>query len=155
MATSRLTSSELSENFTWAEAVVTSHRTIKNTLPAELKSNVTFTAQRLEVIRSLLNASILINSWYRSPELNTAVGGSKTSAHKEGRAVDFIAPRFGTPLAVCQKIAKYSELVGFEQLIYEHTWVHISFSTIPGAKPKLQVLTLMNGGKYSTGLIER
>ena len=43
--------------------------------------NLNYTLQRLEEIREGYNKPIVISSGYRCPELNKAVGGSKTSDH--------------------------------------------------------------------------
>lgn len=146
---------ELSENFSWEEACITQQRDIDNSLPLELVPAVKFTANRLEYVRTLLGRPIIINSWYRNPELNKRVGGSETSQHTKGCAVDFISPKFGTPLAICQKIIKYTDLINFDQLIYEHSWVHISFIPIPNTVGRKQVLTLLNSKKYAQGLTNK
>lgn len=94
------------------------------------------TAAQMEKIRAILSASVRISSGYRSPDLNRAVGSGPKSQHLTGHAVDFTCPDFGDP----KKIVKYlSEcpLVQFDQLIYEGTWVHISFTD----KPRREVLT--------------
>ena len=149
-------SNTLTENFSWDEACITQIRDVDNSIPIELVPAVKFTANRMEYVRALLGVSIIINSWYRSKEVNGRVGGSDNSQHMKGSAVDFIAPRFGTPLAICQKIVKYTDLINFDQLIQEYGWVHISFNPIPGTSGRKQVLTLLNGGKrYATGLTKR
>jgi hypothetical protein len=151
---SALLNKELSQNFTWAEACITNTR-FENEVPESLHPNVKFTAQKMEAVRALLATPILINSWYRSPEVNVAVGGSLKSAHMSGLAVDFISPKYGSPFSICKKIEKYAGLVGFDQLIYEHTWVHIAFSVIPGAKPRREVLTLLKSKKYAVGITDK
>lgn len=45
-------------------------------------------AERLDIYREALGEPIYINSGYRNPELNVAVGGSKTSHHCKGDAAD-------------------------------------------------------------------
>lgn len=45
-------------------------------------------ANRLQVIRDVLNKPIIINSGYRSPEYNKSVGGAKNSCHIKGMAAD-------------------------------------------------------------------
>lgn len=84
-------------------------------------------ANFLELVRQLLGGRpILVSSGYRSRQVNTIVGGSASSRHMDGLAADFIAPRFGTPLQVCQAIAR-SELVDqLDELIFEGTWVHLA-----------------------------
>lgn len=143
----------ITEHFSWAEAETTSHRNLNNKLPAHLQQAVINTARGMERVRALLsNESIHVNSWYRSPEVNEAVGGSLTSQHSKGEAVDFICPGFGSPLDVAKQLVKYPELLKFDQIIYEHTWVHISFQSNPNVKPRGQVLTLLNNKKYAVGL---
>lgn len=143
----------ITEHFSWAEAETTSHRELDNKIPPELQTAIINTARGMERVRALLdNRSIHINSWYRSPAVNKVVGGSQSSQHSKGEAVDFICPSFGSPIDICKRIIGYPELVKFDQLIYEHTWVHISFQSNPNVKPRGQVLTLLNNKKYAVGL---
>ena len=151
-----LSNTRLSDNFDWEEVTATSHRDIDNTLPAELHRNAIFTAARMEYVRACLGGKIiLVSSWYRSPALNTAVGGSKTSDHMTGCAVDFLCPRFGSPEQVCKQLQLFKQSIGFKQLIFEHTWTHISWDPIPGVKPKLEVLTLLKDKKYALGITDK
>ena len=153
MRTGRIT-----DNFFWEE-VTTSQEAVRkglnNSLPSEIEPIVIKTAQQMETVRALLQAPILVSSWYRSPEVNKAVGGAAKSQHLSGAAVDFIAPSFGTPAIICKRLIKYPELLSFDQLIMEHTWVHISFSSDPTVKNKNQVLSLLESGSYSSGLTDR
>jgi hypothetical protein len=150
-----LINNQPSAHFTWEEAKVTTHRTIENDIPIELVPAIKFTADKMEAIRALLSVSISILSWYRSPKLNTAVRGAKNSQHMEGTAVDFHAPQFGSPKLICQRMVKFSGLILFDQLILEHTWVHVSFNAIPGGKARKQVLTLKQDGSYAVGLTDK
>lgn len=50
--------------------------------------NLNHLAHRLEDVRNIVDLPIVINSGYRSPEVNAFVGGSKNSFHLFGRAVD-------------------------------------------------------------------
>lgn len=145
----------LSEHFSWAEVThspTADRMKFDNKLPAEYTVSVINTARNMERVRALLNASILIDSWYRSLPLNRFLGSKDTSQHRLGEAVDFRAPEFGTPVDVCKKILHYPELVRFDQLILEHTWVHISFCSDPAVVARRQVLSLLTSGGYSTGL---
>lgn len=120
----------LSEYFTLEELVFSIHRNINNIPPIHIISALKDTAMALEGVRTLLNAPIIINSGYRSPALNKAVGGVIGSQHTKGQAVDFTARSFGTPDQIVAAIKKSN--IQFDQLIREYnSWVHISFSTTP------------------------
>ncbi|MDB5476476.1 MAG: BuPhKS9 gp42 [Phenylobacterium sp.] len=137
----------LTAHFALEELACTQHREIDNRPPPEVVANLRGTAARLEEVRRLLGERVIsVTSGYRCPELNRAVGGSRTSAHLTGHAVDFNCYGFGDPLAVCRTIAESG--VGFDQLIEEGTWIHLSFD------PRLrrQVLTKRPGGGYGLGL---
>ncbi len=147
----------ITENFSWQEAVITTHREITNVYESSaVMDNIFKTAKAMEAVRKVLDSRpISINSWYRNQELNRAVGGSKNSDHMSGSAVDFICPKFGSPLQICTELRTFAEQLGFKQLILEHSWVHISWSHIPNVKPKLEVLSLLAGGGYAHGLTNK
>lgn len=131
---------KLSPHFTLEEFTVSqkaARKGLNNTPSEDIVKVITNTANQLEVVRKLLGAPIIINSGYRSPEVNKAVGGARNSQHMTGEAVDFIAPGFGSVSSIIERI-KSSGLV-FDQLIDEYgSWVHISFSD----KPRKQVLVV-------------
>lgn len=138
----------LSPHFTLEELTTTQQR-MDNTPDKEALDNMTESlAPLLERVRTLLGYPLHINSGYRSPAVNKAVGGSVKSAHMSGFAADFICPGFGTPLQIVRKIDASG--LYFDQLIQEGNWVHIS------ADPMLrrEVLTAHfgpNGTTYTAG----
>ena len=148
----------LSPNFTLAEFTtsrIAAVRGISNQPPPELLPNLQVLARALEEVRALLGGvPITITSGYRSAALNKAVRGSLYSAHTSGLAADFIAPRYGTPLEICRAI-QASDLVFYDQLIYEGTWVHLGLAP-EGHEQRGNVLTaVFRPGKrttYATGL---
>lgn len=87
----------------------------------------------LDPLRDRLGKPITISSGYRCPQLNKAVGGARNSQHLTGEAADINCPAIGT--AKLFEYLRYSELP-FDQLIFEGTWVHVSF----GIKDRRQVL---------------
>ena len=142
---------QLSPNFSLSELVYSEtaeERGIDNTPPPEVVENLKRLAAGLEAVRALLGAPLEISSGYRCPALNEAVGGSSTSQHMQGLAVDFECPTFGTPLEVADAIRR-SELE-FDQCILEYgRWVHLSFSDAP----RRRMLTIYDDDKgYVAGL---
>lgn len=80
---------QVSEHFTLAEVLHTDHPLRQSGLSADKLVNVQLMAAVMENVRKLLQRPIVVNSWFRSPALNIAVGGVPTSAHLQGLAVDF------------------------------------------------------------------
>lgn len=132
---------QLSPNFTLAELTIsqTAARNNLNNIPKGIiLDNLKFTAQQLELVRTLLNAPIIPSSGYRSPEVNALVGSSSRSQHITGEAVDFTAPKFGNPSQIVQKIKDSS--IPYDQVILEfNTWVHISFKKVKNRKQALVI----------------
>lgn len=145
------TSNELTTHFTLDELThsQTADRLgIDNTASDEIVANLTRVAQTLERVRVLLGSRpITISSGYRSPDLNRAVRGARTSAHLFGLAADFICPGYGTPLQICKAIAASN--IEFDQLIQEGTWVHLGLAKA-GEKARRQVLTANFSGGSAT-----
>ena len=117
-----------------------------------IRANLVRTAELMERIRELLGRPVIITSGYRCPALNKAVGGAVSSAHMEGLAADFIAPAYGTPYEVCRALAQNLTEFGIDQLIFEHTWTHVG---LRDGEPRKQVLTLMPGAGYASGIVAR
>ena len=101
-----------------------------------------------EPIRKHFGVPIMISSGYRSKELNTAIGGSLTSQHCQGKAIDIDMD--GTPNGVTNKMVfDYIKAnLNFDQLINEfnYSWVHVSYEST--GKQRKQVLDATKvGGK--------
>jgi len=148
---------QLSKNFSLKEMIrsdYASRKGIDNT-PSSLVVNnlMLLTSKILQPIRDQFGA-VIINSGYRSPQLNVAIGGSKTSDHVLGLAADIEVPNLSNYM-----LAKWCEQnLKFKQLILEFYtpgdvdsgWVHISYGS------KQQVLTAVkeNGSTvYKIGLV--
>ena len=145
---------QLTPHFSLAEMTTTSTG-IANIPTGQLLANLTYTAQQMEKVRTILgNKSIQVNSGFRCDAVNRAVGGVTTSAHSFGFAVDFVCPSFGTPYEVCEALIKGG--MKFDQLIHEkRRWVHIGFGLKSGQSNRQQILTLPpQGGRYLPGLIK-
>ncbi len=148
----------LSTHFTWTEFTqsnTATKRGIDNTVPDHIIPNLKRTAQQMEMVRQLLqDEPIHVLSGYRSLELNLAVHGAIHSDHMIGMACDFVCPGYGDCLSVARKLVKYQDALLYKQLILEHTWVHISWEPNPNTVPAMQVLSLLDGGRYSQGLTD-
>ena len=103
---------------------------IKNIPNQDEKDNILYTASRMDIIREYLGIPLLVLSWFRSEELNTAVKGSKTSAHRFGLAVDVYSTKMSSKEIYDKLIeAQVKGIIQFDQLIYysKQSFVHIGF----------------------------
>ena len=105
---------------------------IDNTPNEEQLSNMKLIADRIfEPLRVYVNGPIKINSFFRSPKLNKAIGGSSKSQHCHGQAID-LDDTFGemTNAEMYEFIKAHMD---FDQLIWEFgdrnnpAWVHVSY----------------------------
>ncbi|MEO5364370.1 MAG: D-Ala-D-Ala carboxypeptidase family metallohydrolase [Magnetococcus sp. DMHC-8] len=149
----------MTEHFTLEELMhsdLAVRQGIANRPSSDIVANLKVLAQKLELVRTILGQSaVIISSGYRCPELNTRIGGSRTSAHLHGLAADFKCPSFGSPAAICRAIEKHASLLCFDQLIYEGTWCHIGFVS-QDIDARGDVLTAsFSGGRasYTRGII--
>lgn len=92
-----------------------------------------------------------ISSGFRCAELNRVVGGAATSQHVKGEAADLVPVSPYSVRSLFELIAA-SDLP-FDQLIYEGTWVHVSFADSP--RKELLSATFDAKGKASYRRIER
>jgi hypothetical protein len=136
---------QLSPHFTLEQLVASETAArcgIDNTPSPEVLERLRTLAGYLEEVRSLLGSELSISSGYRCAALNEAVGGSATSQHCQGRAVDFDCPAFGSPAEIARAIA--ASTLPFDTVILEYgRWVHLSFAP----EPRRRVLTIYDDGK--------
>ena len=105
---------------------------IDNTPNDDQLTNMELVAEKIfEPLRSYVGGPIKINSFFRCPKLNTAIGGSHKSQHCKGQAMD-IDDVFGK----CTNAEMYhfiKDNLDFDQMIWEFgdddnpDWVHISY----------------------------
>ena len=90
-----------------------------------------------EPLREWYKKPIKVNSFFRCESLNTKVGGSKTSQHVKGEAIDLS----GGNKEENKKLFDWcKDNLEFDQLIneYDYTWVHISYTI----KNRKQILAI-------------
>jgi len=140
---------KLTENLTLLEATKSNTATrlgIDNTPPPAIVERMIETAEKIfQPLRDALGP-IRVSSFYRSPDLNRAIGGSKTSQHCKGEAIDMQG------ILASNKILFNSacDLEDYDQIIWEFgtleepDWVHVSYSKTHNRK---QILRATKIGK--------
>lgn len=134
----------LSPHFTLEELVfseVALRKGLDNVPPITEATNLARLCHTLlEPARDLLGSPLRIHSGYRSPAVNSAVGGAQNSAHMEGRAADLVP--IDLPLLNAFHALRTSPLP-FDQIIQEcgpTGWIHIAIA-IAGTIPRREALT--------------
>ena len=132
---------KLSKDFILQEFVATKTG-LNNQLTSEALANIEFLVKNLlQPLRNAFGKPIRITSGYRSAEVNKAVGGSKTSQHTKGEAVDIVS----------NDNKQLFELIkndfDFDQLIWEYgtdeqpAWVHVSLKKTGNRKQAMRAIT--------------
>ena len=123
------------KHFTITELSRSATATVKgidNTPSPDIRQKLqTLIEELLDPIREAWGGPITVNSGYRCPALNKAVGGVATSQHQKGEAADLNA---GNPVKNKMLFDKIVDMqkaghIQFDQLIDEahYQWVHISY----------------------------
>jgi zinc D-Ala-D-Ala carboxypeptidase len=137
----------LSKNFTLDELTASqtaARKGLDNTPNATEVANLVRVAALLEEVRALLNKPILINSGFRSKQVNDAVGSRDTSQHRIGCAADIRVSGM-TPREVVEACIKAN--IGYDQIIEEFgSWTHISVPNTPSTAPRRQALVIDRQG---------
>tara|TARA_Y100000114_G_scaffold145136_1_gene154528 strand:- start:54971 stop:55432 length:462 start_codon:yes stop_codon:yes gene_type:complete len=127
--------SNISKNITYKEAVHSNTAKrfgIDNEPSHEQIANMMTIAEMIfQPLRSYVGGPIKITSFFRSPKLNKAIGGSKTSQHCKGQAMD-IDDVYGHK-SNAEMFMYIKENLDFDQLIWEFgndenpSWIHVSY----------------------------
>lgn len=102
-------------------------RGIDNTPTAEVRDNLVGLIENvLDPLREWYGKPIMVNSGYRCPELNAAIGGAKTSFHQTGCAADIDT----RDRSENERLFNYiKENLPFTEMGWEHggEWVHVAY----------------------------
>lgn len=128
-------------------------RGINNTPSGEHLENFKKLAENIfEPIREHFGVPIHISSGYRSKELNAAIGGSASSQHCQGEAIDIDMD--GTSITNAEIFNYIKDNLEFDQLLWEFgtntnpDWVHVSYEST--GKQRKQILKVIKAnGKTS------
>jgi hypothetical protein len=136
---------QLTEHFTLEELTHTDHREFSNEPNDFEKNNLKRLADLLEQIKGLLGGKpIMVNSAFRSKQVNDAVGSKDTSQHRSGCAADIRVPGM-TPDEVVKAVIA-SDLA-YDQIIREFDrWTHVSVPNELTGKPRKQALIIDKSG---------
>ena len=126
---------KISDNITYAEAIhsnTAKRRGIDNTPnPAQVETMKVTAEKIFEPLRKWVGGPIKVNSFFRSPDLIEAIGGSKTSQHCKGQAID-IDDTYGHATNA-EMYHWIKDNLNFDQMIWEFgddnnpAWVHVSY----------------------------
>ena len=135
----------MTPHFTLAELTHTDHRVFDNTPNEQELANLKRLALFLEQVKTVLGGKpIMVNSAFRSKQVNDAVGSKDTSQHRLGCAADIRVPSM-TPDQVVRAIIASG--IGYDQIIREFDrWTHVSIPNTPEAKPRKQALIIDRSG---------
>ena len=125
----------ISKHISYKEGVYSNtalRRGIDNAPNEEQLANMKLIGEKIfEPLREYVGGPIKINSFFRSAKLNTAIGGSRTSQHCKGQAMD-IDDTFGYKTNA-EMYYFIKEHLNFDQMIWEFgdddnpNWVHVSY----------------------------
>jgi len=143
----------ISPHITYGEATnspTAKSKGIKNIPDATTLKRMKMVAEKIfEPVRAHFDKSIYISSFYRSPDLNVAIGGSKTSSHPRGEALDMDGDVYGSPTN--KQIFEFvRDNLVFDQMIWEFgtdsnpDWVHVSYEST--GKQRKQILKAIKQG---------
>ena len=132
---------KLTDHFTLEELTATSHRQFDNTPNDAELANLVRLAEFLEKVKTFLNGQpIMVNSAFRSKQVNDSVGSKDTSQHRLGCAADIRVPNM-TPDAVVRALV--ASKLPFDQIIREFdAWTHISIPNNPDGVARRQALII-------------
>jgi uncharacterized protein YcbK (DUF882 family) len=136
---------KLTEHFTLEELTHTDHREFDNTPNEAETANLERLALFLEQVKEVLGGKpIMVNSAFRSKQVNDAVGSKDSSQHRMACAADIRVPGM-TPDEVVRTIIASG--IGYDQIIREFDrWTHISVPNTKDMTPRRQALIIDKSG---------
>ena len=134
---------QLTEHFTLEELTITDHREFNNEPNPNETANLVRLANLLEQVKVAIGGKpVMVNSAFRSKQVNDAVGSKDTSQHRIGCAADFRVPAM-TPDQVVKAIIAAN--LPYDQIIREfNSWTHISIPR--SGAPRKQALIIDKSG---------
>lgn len=138
---------KLSDHFSLEEMTKSqtgARKGIDNTPPPEVVENLKLLCENvLEKVRIHFGRPVIVNSGYRGPKLNKAIGGVKNSQHLTGQAADIEVPGVDNSVLFCW----IKDNLVFDQVILEFHkkgvpdsgWVHVSWNSKGNRKQAITI----------------
>ncbi len=160
---------KISKNITYKEGThsntATRRRMRNEPDETQLKAMKKLAKEVFEPLRAEFGEPIMVNSFFRSAALNKAIGGSRTSQHCSGEAIDIDATNGITNKKLFDFIKKNLD---FDQLIWEFgtdknpDWIHVSYKSAKDNRKKVlkavkdgnPVYQVMEAGKEVEEVVE-
>lgn len=117
---------KLSENFTLAELTDTDTGLANNPSQEEIRNLKLLVQKVLQPVRDKFGV-INVTSGYRSPGVNSAVGGSATSDHVHGRAADIQCEDMATVFKYIRKNLPFKQLIWEFGTDAQPKWIHVAY----------------------------
>lgn len=146
---------QLSKNLALAEVIrseTAKRKGISNMPTPEHIENFKKLAENVfQPIREHFGVPIHISSGYRSKALNTAVGGSLSSQHCQGEAIDIDMDGSANGVTNTMVFNYIKDSLEFDQLIWEFgtnenpDWVHVSYESTGKQRKQILKATRVNG----------
>jgi len=139
----------ISPHVTYAEATRTSAQADNTPNADQLAAMKLLAANVFEPLRAIVGKPIIITSMFRSAKVNQLIGGSSTSQHCKGEAMDIKLP--GQNRSLFEIILNQ---LPFDQLIWEFgtdkepAWVHVSYKATGNRKQVLRAIRVNGKPKY-------
>lgn len=142
---------KISKYISYEEAIksqTAERKNIDNQPDTEQTERMKYVAKNVfDKVREAMGVPLYVSSFFRCPELNKAIGGSKTSQHCLGEAIDIDHPTLN------KKVFEYiKDNLKFDQLIWEFgdesspAWVHVSLKK-DGVNRKQVLIAYKDKGK--------
>lgn len=133
---------------------------INNTADKEVEQNlIALVDNLLDPLRNLYGKPIVVTSGYRSPALNRAVGGAKSSQHTTGQAADIrsLTDTRDDNMELLRALLRSG--LAFDQIIAEYVdekgrpdWIHVSYKRTGNRGNKLTARRIGGSTQYSVGI---
>jgi len=147
---------KMTKNFNWSEVSrsgTADSLGINNEPNDEQKANAKRLAVKvLQPVRSYLNKPISVTSWFRSPELNQAIGGSASSHHMQGNAADLKINGNNGDIwkAILLSGVPFTELIIEFGTLDNPEWVHVAYNGRNERKILRAERNAFGGVRYAT-----